>query len=522
MSSIIFLFLAFMSVVYFIYILLPRKARPYCLLISSLLFYAVYSKFMTAFLLATILTIYLGGVIINKLDDKFQQQKEGLEKEQRKALKEQFKRKKKLAVALIVTFNVAILGVLKYFNFFGSLFEGFLSWFKVSASVPVLKLVLPLGISYYTLSAIGYLVDVYRGKHRGGNFLEVALFIAYFPQLFEGPFAMFEKLSPQLQAGEGFNADNFFNGVLSVLWGFFKTVVVADRLAIIVGAVFKNYATYNGLVIVIGIVLFTFQLYAEFSGMIDVAKGISEMFGIKLANNFDQPFMSQTVSEFWRRWHISLGAWLREYIFYPISMSKGFMKMNKRLQGKVKPFFQVLIPSLIALFVVWFVNGIWHGAEIKYIVYGLYYYVLTIIGMCIEPLHNLIYSKTKLNKDHICLKILRIIRTFILVNIGMLIFRATNLVEAVNMFAQIFKGGSINLIAKKVIDVQDTVMAVIGLLAVIVYDVLKERKIDVKGKLTKSHLAVKYATLLIFVFVIILFGAYGDGYVAPDPIYGGF
>ena len=522
MSPIIFLFLAFMSVVYLIYILLPKKARPYCLLISSLVFYAVYSKFMTAFLLATIVTIYLGGVILNKLEGQFQTQKEGLDKEQRKALKEKFKRKKKLAVALIVVFNVAILAVLKYFNFFGSLLEGFLGWFNVSATVPVLKLVLPLGISYYTLSAIGYLVDVYRGKHKGGNFLEVALFISYFPQLFEGPFATFEKLTPQLMAGEGFNPTNFFNGALSVLWGFFKTVVVADRLAIVVSAVFANYSTYNGLVIVIGIVLFTFQLYAEFSGMIDVASGISEMFGIKLAKNFEQPFFSQTVTEFWRRWHISLGTWLREYIFYPISMSKGFMKMNKKLQGKVTSFLQVLIPSSIALFVVWFVNGIWHGAELKYIVYGLYYYVLTMAGMCLEQLRNLIYNKTKINKDHVALKILRIVRTFILVNIGMLIFRASDLGVAINMFDQIFKGGSINLIAENVIDVPDTIMAVLGLILVVGYDVLKECKIDLREKVTNSHLALKYATLLVFIVVIILFGAYGDGYIAPDPIYGGF
>lgn len=522
MDSIIILFLAFMSVVYGVYILLPKKARPFCLLIFSLLFYAVYSKFMTAFLLTTILTIYLGGLILNKLDGAFQKQKEGLEKEQRKALKEKFKRKKRLVVTLIVIANVAILGVLKYFNLFGSLLEGVLGWFKVSASVPVLSIVLPLGISYYTLSAIGYLIDVYRGKHKGGNLFEVALFIAYFPQLFEGPFATFDKLSPQLQAGEGFHADNFFNGILSVLWGFFKKVVVADRLAIIVGEVFANYATYHGVVIVIGIVLFTFQLYAEFSGMIDVAKGISEMFGIKLAKNFDQPFFSQTVSEFWRRWHISLGTWLKEYIFYPISMSKGFMKMNKKLQGKVKPFFQVLIPSLLALFVVWLVNGIWHGAEVKYIVYGLYYYILTIAEMCIEPLANLVYGKAKINKDHVCLKILRIIRTFILVNIGMLIFRASTLVDAVNMFGNIFSGGTFNLIAAKVIDVQDTVIAAIGLLFVVGYDVLAELKIDVKGRITSLHTALKCVILLIFIFAIIIFGAYGDGYIPPDPIYGGF
>lgn len=522
MNSIIFLFLAFMSVVYGIYLVLPKKARPYCLLISSLLFYAIYSKFMTAFLLITILTIYLGGIILNKLENKFQKQKEGLEKEQRKALKVKIKQEKKLVITLIIILNVAILGILKYFNFFGSLFVGFLGWFNISATIPILKVILPLGISYYTLSAIGYLVDVYRGKNKGGNLLEVALFIAYFPQLFEGPFATFEKLSPQLQSGEGFDSTNFYSGLLTVLWGFFKKIVIADRLAIIVDAVFSKYTTYNGIVIAIGIVLFTIQLYTEFSGLIDVAKGISKMFNIELDNNFEQPFFSESVSEFWRRWHISLGTWLKEYIFYPISMSKGFMRMNKKLQGKVKPFFQVLIPSIIALFVVWFINGIWHGADIKYIVYGMYYYVLTIFGMCYEQVTNIIYSKTKVNKNNICLRIIRIIRTFIIVNIGMLIFRSLTLTDAFNMFCQIFKSGNINLIAEKVIDVQDTFMIVIGIGIVFTYDILRELKIDVKDKVIKTPVVLKCAVLLLFAFAIIIFGAYGDGYIAPDPIYGGF
>lgn len=517
------LFLGFMSVVFVIYMLVPKKARPYILLVFSLAFYIVYSKFMTVFLVATIVSIFVCSTILNKLDDKFQLQKEGLEKEERKKLKEKFKKKKRLVTSLFIVFNLLILVILKYFNFLGSIFEGFFSWFNLSVEMPILKLALPLGISYYTLSAIGYMIDVCRGKYRGGNFLEVALFISYFPQLYEGPIATFDKLSPQLMEGKGFDSNNFFSGLLTVLWGFFKKIVIADRLAIVVSAVFNNYASYNSFVIFIGILLFTFQLYAEFSGLIDVASGISEMFSIKLAKNFDQPFFSKSVSEFWRRWHISLGAWFREYIFYPISMSKGFTKMNKKLQGKANPFWQVFIPSSIALLVVWFTTGLWHGAELKYVVYGLYYYVIMMIGMLIEPLLNWIYSKLKINKDNWFLKTLRVLRTFILVNIGLLIFRADNLTSAFEMFKGVFtNGGELNLITLNVIDIYDTIWCAIGIAILIVVDVLNEVKKPPKELISKSNTFVKCSALICIALLIFIFGAYGEGYIPPDPIYGGF
>ncbi len=513
------LFLAFMSLVYVVYMILPKKARPYCLLVFSLLFYVVYSKFLTFFMLSTILSIWLGGLWLNRIDDGEAKKREGLEKEARKALKKKVKRQKRLVVALIIIFNVAILATLKYFNFFGSLFEGFLSWFNLSVHMPILKIALPLGISYYTLSAIGYIVDVSQGRHRAGNLLSVALFISYFPQLFEGPFATYSTLAPQLMAGEGFNSQNLFSGLSKVLWGFFKKVVIADRLAIVVSAVFSNYASYSGLVVVLGIIAFTFELYAEFSGLIDVASGISEMFSIRLAKNFEQPFFSTTVSEFWRRWHMSLGAWFRQYIFYPVSMSQGMMKINKKL-AKKNSFWQVFVPSALALFVVWLLNGLWHGADIKYIVYGMYYYVLMMLGMALEPLFNLIYKKSGIDKNSKWVTFLKIARTFILVNIGLLIFRAATLKEAANIFTSIFQSGELNLISLGVIDIYDTIWCFIGVAILLVYDYLAEKK-----KLPNSqnwHTAGKVAFLIAMAVMIIVFGAYGEGYIPPDPIYGGF
>lgn len=523
--TLIILFLLFMSVVFGLYFLFPLNKRYIVLLAFSLLFYAVYSKFLTVFLIITILTVYFAGISINKLDEKFDAEKKSLEKPERKLLKAKYKKKKNLITAVTVILNLGFIAALKYSGMFAGMFDGIFSWFKITTHFPVLKIGLPLGISYYTLSSIGYLIDVNRGKYKAeNNILKVALFICFFPQMLEGPFASFDKLAPQLSEGHAFDLKNCSSGVLSVIWGFFKKVVIADRLAIVAGEIFAHYSDYNGLFVIIGVLAFTFQLYAEFSGIIDIAAGISKMFGIELAKNFEQPFFSKNVSEFWRRWHISLGVWFREYVFYPVSMSKPFMALTKKLHGKVSPFFETFIPSLFALFFVWFSNGLWHGASVKYIVYGLYYYVIMMIGMCIEPLFKKIFAKagvTEGSKKEEFLNVLRIIRTFIIINIGMLLFRAPTLGKGFDMFLQIFKGGRL-YIPSKVIDVYDVVLCFIGVTVLLVSDALKEYKINVKEYLTLRPQVLRLAVYVSASMLIIIFGAYGQGYVPVDPIYGGF
>ena len=524
-TTLLILYGVFATLVLGLYFLVPRKYRYIIILVASLTFFAIYSKFMIAFILATILSIYFAGLGMNKLDDKLAKTiAEGeFDKEQKKALKAKNKKKKKAILVVAILFNLAILAVLKYSGFFASIFEGIFSWFSVTTSFPVLKLALPLGISYYTLSSIGYMVDVQRGKYRADkNILKVALFVCYFPQLFEGPFAKYDELAPQLYEGHDFDAKRVFKGLLLAIWGLLKKIVIADRLAIIASEVFANYAQYNGIVIVFGIICFTFQLYAEFSGLIDMASGISEMFGIKLTKNFDQPFFSQNVNEFWRRWHISLGTWFKEYIFYPISMSKGMMNLNKKMHGKVKPFFELFIPSALALFVVWFTNGLWHGASFQYVLYGLYYYLIMMIGMCLEPLFNKIYEKTKINKDSKVMVVLRILRTFVLVNIGMLLFRASSITAFGEMFAQIFSGGDISIVGTGIIDWHDFVLCLLGIIVLIVVDVFKERKVDFREKLSNKHFAIKALVCVAIVVVVLVFGAFGGEYIPPDPIYGGF
>ena len=524
-TTLIVMFLLFMSVVFGVYFIFPKNKRYIVLLVASLLFYAIYSKLLTLFMLSTIVSIYFAGIGLNKLDDKFETQKQTLEKPQRKILKAKFKKKKTLIVASAIVLNLAFIAVLKYSGMFADIFEGILSWFKVTKKLPVLKIGLPLGISYYTLSAIGYLVDVKRGKYRAEtNVLKVALFISYFPQLLEGPFATYDKQGVSFYEGHDYDTRRCSEGLLTVLWGFFKKIVIADRLAIIASEVFKNYADYNGLFVAIGVLAFTFQLYAEFSGLIDVAIGISKMFGIELAKNFEQPFFSKNVNEFWRRWHISLGAWFREYLFYPISMSKPFMSLTKKLHGKVNPFFEAFIPSMFALFFVWFANGLWHGASLKYVVYGLYYYVIMMIGTCLDPLSKKLSVKLGVTPDSKKEKVfnaLRIARTFLIVNLGFIIFRATDLATAGKMFAGLFGSGKPGFNAG-VIDAYDLALCILGVIILIVTDTIKEYKIDVKELIVQRNSVLRYAVYLSVFFIIVIFGAYGQGYIPVDPIYGGF
>lgn len=535
-TKIIIFFLLFASVVFGLYFCLPKKHRHWIILIASLVFYAVYSKFMTAFLVVTILSIYLAGLWLNNLEKRCEIAREGKEKDEKKKIKAKYKTKKLLVLWLFIVINLGMLVGLKYFNFFGSVYTGFLSWFNITKTAPILKVALPLGISYYTLSSIGYMIDVERGKYKGEtNFVKVALFVSYFPSLLEGPFATYDHLGPQLYEGHEFDLKRVSKGLMLICWGFFKLIVVANRFSIIVSEVFNNYANYNGIIVLLGVLCYTIKLYADFSGAIDVARGVSEMFGIELAPNFRQPFFSQTVNEFWRRWHISLGAWFKEYVFYSISMSKGMTKLNKKLHGKVNTFFEMFIPSAIALLAVWVANGLWHGSAIgahamestvKYIVYGLYWYAIMLFGMCIEPLFNLIYSKGKIKKDNKWLVCARVIRTFIIVNIGFMMFKSKTLTDFGGMFAQIFKGGSFDIIVDKFavgggIDVYDLVWCFIGLLPIITVDVLLEKGIDVRERLV-SKPGLAFSVILLLFSLILVFGAYGDGYIPPDPEYGGF
>lgn len=481
-------FLLFVLVLVLIYYIFPKKHRYIVLLIGSLIFYYLFSgKYIIFILLSSVIT-YFSGKLIEKYNDK-----------------------RKLILTLSILLNLSFLLVLKYNNFFGDIFR------VVGINIPYKKFILPIGISYYTLETISYLTDIYRKRMKAeNNYLKVLLFLVYFPQIVEGPIANYSRLSKTLFNTEKFNYDNFVSSFVLIGWGFVKKLVIADRAGIFVNNVFEN--NYGGILLIIGILLYTLQIYADFSGCIDIVSGVSELFGVKLDENFKRPFFSKSIQEFWRRWHITLGTWLKEYVFYPISLSKINMKLNLKLMKMKSKYLSKFIITAFPLFFVWFFNGMWHGASFKYVVYGLYYYVLIMIGILLEPILKKIISIFKVNTEVWSYKFFQAIRTILIVCFGMFLFRVDSFAQMGVMLHSKASAALFSLGLKKA----DFALLIVGIFIMLIVGVMQEFNINIREELQKQNLIFKWLVYYIIIFSIIIFGIYGKGYDAASFIYGGF
>ena len=522
-------YIAFIFVVCLIYFIVPKKIKWVVLLLASYIFYFISSSKLMIFMLLTTLSIYIAALVMGKIDEKTKQKAEKIEKDAKKQLKQKAKRNKKWVIAITVIINFGFLIFLKYFNFLAENINSLLSALHISTEIPFREIILPLGISYYTLQAVSYVIDVYRGRVKPDkNLGRVALFVSFFPQMVEGPIGRYESLANQLHEPHQFQYNNAKFGIQLMLWGYFKKMVIADRTALFVNEVFGSYAQYSGITIVLAIILYTVQIYAEFSGCMDIVRGTAQIMGINMAKNFERPFFSKSVQEFWRRWHITLGAWLKDYIFYPISFSKLTMKLTNFAKKVFKnSYISKLIPAAFALFFVWFGNGIWHGASWKYICYGLYYYVIMLIGMLLEPLGNKLIKTFKINTKCFSYKIWQMLRTTGFVLIGMMIFRSRTLQDAWNMFVSIFTFKDIGMLFQGTLfqiglKTADFIVIIVGVVIMFVVSLWQEKGYHIREKIAKQNLPFRWILYYGIIFAILIFGIYGPGYVASDFIYGQF
>lgn len=504
------------------YNLFSKKARPVFLLIISFLFFYVLSSKLIVCLFITILSVYLGSIRISKIED---EKKKALENaDDRKLVKEEYKKRKKHVLVIIVLINVLFLFLFKYLKFFTANTNDILKLFHINYQFKLFKIIAPIGISFYTLQALSYIFDVYNGKIEAEkNILKVALFVSFFPQIMEGPIARYTDTS-ELYEGKKITYANFIYGLEKIGYGLFKKIVIADRLNMLVEEVFKNYTLYNGLTVFIGAIGYTIMLYMEFSSSIDIVIGIGEMLDIKIPENFRQPFFSKDISEFWTRWHITLGAWLRDYIYYPVSLSKKMRNLTSKMRNKLGNHFGPLISSIMALFVVWLLNGLWHGAGWTFILFGMYHFVLISCGKLFEPLVIKICNLLKINRENIFYRIFQSIKVFILVVFGEMIFRADSISAVKCMTNKIFTNFSLNIkeIAHLKLDACDYIVVLIGLIIVFIVGVLKEKNINIREKINKQNTFIKWVIFYILIFTIFIFGAYGAGYEPISPIYADF
>ena len=343
-------------------------------------------------------------------------------------------RKRYLVTGLFI--NLGILFIFKYFNFFAFSLDSLLSIFSETANSPVLKLLLPVGISFYTFQAGGYLIDVYRGKLSAEKHLGYfALFVSFFPQLVAGPIERADKLLPQLRSMDGkIGYENFSAGLKLILFGLFKKMVVADNLAFMVNEVYGHPHEYGGFQFALATILFSFQIYCDFSGYTDIAVGSARIFGIRLMNNFRTPYFATSVSEFWRRWHISLSTWFRDYLFLPLAYHYS-RKLPKQKYLFVKT--EYLIYA-IAIFITFTITGLWHGAAWTFVLWGLLHAILLIVEYAGKKGRRKIQRKLSVIKASKPLHLSRLVSTFIFVSLCFLFFRAENIGDGIIIFKGIF------------------------------------------------------------------------------------
>ncbi|MFC1527273.1 MBOAT family O-acyltransferase [Candidatus Neomarinimicrobiota bacterium] len=396
-------FIIFFPVVVFFYFLLPHRFRWMLLLVASYYFYMCWKAEYLLLILGSTIVDYIAAIQMSR---------------------QSTKAKKKLYLILSLAVNLGLLFGFKYFNFFSDSFRTIFDQFNVLYNVPTFKVLLPVGISFYTFQTLSYTIDVYRGKREPEKHLGIfALYVAFFPQLVAGPIERSTRLLPQLVKKYNFDYNRVTDGLKLMLWGFFKKVVIADRVAVIVNQVYNNPNDAAGLPLLFGTYLFAFQIYCDFSGYSDIAIGAAKVFGIDLMQNFRRPYFAKSIREFWQRWHISLSTWFRDYLY---------KSLGGNHTTRWRWYYNIMIVFLI--------SGLWHGANWTFVIWGgLHglYYLFSYWTRNIRPRLTRLFKLYKVPFLH---KTLRVLLIFNIVSFGWIFFRANNLTDAIFIVTHLFTG----------------------------------------------------------------------------------
>ncbi len=525
-------FFAFTLLVAGIYFLFPKKNRWAVLLAASYLYYFLTSGSLLLLLIATTLITFLTALWLDFINRQFDQTKtagvEELSREQKKAAAAQVKRKKQLVLAIGLAAVLGILAFLKYFNFFATNFNVLLAALSVPAAIPKFNLLLPLGISFYTFQSAGYLIDVFRGKIQADrNPFKFALFVSFFPQIVQGPISRYSQLAHQLYEGHSLDYDRIKFGAQLVLWGLFKKMVIADRAAVIVNTIFNGQNQYEGFTVFFGAMLYTLQIYGDFSGGIDVARGIAQIFGIDLVNNFARPLFATSIEDFWRRWHITLSSWMRDYVFYPLSLSRLFVRMGRFFRRTLGASIGKLMPTFTAMVITFLLVGIWHGANWKFVAYGMYNGLLIGLGILFGPQVSRLAEKLGFTPGRGFTRGLQILGTFVLVCFGRYFSRAASFMAALRLLDRTFSsfnpqviidGSLLNL----GLDGKELIVLLIAIVILLTADYLQEKGIALRERLSRQVLPLRWLVYLMAIFAVLIFGVYGINFNASSFIYMGF
>ncbi len=515
-------FLAFAAALILLYYTVPKKGQWMLLLGASWLFYLWAGIQYLGFLLLTTLTTYAAvnimGRRLSRQDAYIAQHKADLSREDRKAYKTRVKNGNRAWMISCLIINFAVLAVCK-----GLLIEPFRAMAQ-GTGLDFLTLGLPMGISFYMFQSMGYVVDVYRGTAKAErNFFRLALFVSFFPQLIQGPISKYGKLAPTLYGPHAFDGKQFSFGLQRMLWGYFKKLVVADRVTVAVIAL--KGAEFEGFGFLLLSVFYALQIYADFTGGIDMTIGLSQALGITLPENFVRPYFSKNIAEYWRRWHITLGEWMKDYIFYPLSVCQPMLKLSKSARKRLGGFGKRL-PVYAASIATWFATGIWHGFSPNFIVWGMLNCFFIVLSEECAPLyekfHNRFHCKQK--PWYGCFEMLRM---FFLMNLIRVVDLFPNVGEYFRRMGTLFTTSNISLLwdgsmMKLGLTGLDYAILLGSIAVMFTVSLVEEKKGSVRQILWDQPAALRYGLIFALFVTVLLMGSYGIGFNASNFIYNQF
>ncbi|MBR6239077.1 MAG: MBOAT family protein [Lachnospiraceae bacterium] len=507
-------FIGLLIILFILYYTVPKKLQMPLLLITSLTYYAMADVRFLIFIGVSVVTVWFGAIKIednNKaIKEYVKLHKNEMSVDEKKAYKKAGARKSVIFFTLTLLLNLGILATVKL------------------AGLKFTGILIPLGISFYTFQSVGYLIDVYRESIDAQRSLpRYALFITFFPQLIQGPINRYDDLAPSLLSEHNFDFSVFSRGMERILWGYFKKLVIADRLLMGVSTLISDPSTYKGGYVLMTLILYTLELYADFTGGIDITIGIAEALGINMKENFIRPYFSTSLADYWRRWHISMCSWFRDYVFYPMSTSSLSLRLSKWARKHISDSAGGKLPVYLSSFVVWFCTGIWHGTTINFIVWGMLNFLVLTISEELSPAYKKFHERFAF-ADGPIYKAFMIIRTFILVCVLNLFDCFVDVRDTVGLLISIFKKGSFSLMEKGALlniglSAADYIVAGVALIIVFIVSSSEEKdNISVRDKLRKNPYPVRFIVWTLLLTATLIFGIYGIGYDSSQFIYNRF
>ena len=517
-------FLVFFTIFLLLYLALPfKRLRKIVLLAGNIVFYSYGTDFTVLIvLLWTALIIYLISFLMHWIYQGYERRTIEMDKKAKQIL---LRRYKTFALPFLIIGLSAVLGILIYTKV-----GGFIGWERVYSLSDFRfgKLLVPLGISYYTFSGVGYLLDVYWRKAKWEkNPLNLFLAISFFPSIVQGPINRWQKLFEQFDNLPGFNYDRVCFGLQRMIWGITKKLVCADRLTIYSNEVFSNLPSYAGVEVLLAVLANAFAIYADFSGCMDIVIGASETIGISIDENFRQPFFAQDAAEFWRRWHITLGTWFKDYVYMPIAMWKPFMKFCGFFRKHKMKRLGTIIGTAVPLLITWFLTGLWHGTGEDYIVWGLYWGIVILIETIFAPEFKKFRELLKIHPNSFGLRLFKMIKTFIFFCIGRML-TATGSIDGFFLTVQrLFADSKIwVLISENIfshgLDRRNFHLVFVVLVLMWVIDLLHERGIHIRARIAAQPLVLRWFIYIGMIVFVIIYGMYGSAFDTSHFAYGAF